>query len=67
MEAAVLKLISQSNAPSSVKEESDINGSDASMINGMNITRLPTRDAYSYGLQLIDLLFTKEELGSSLA
>ena len=33
---------------------------------GINITRLPSRDAYSYGLQLLDIFFTKEELASSL-
>lgn len=28
--------------------------------------RLPSRDAYSFALQLLDILFTKEELQSSL-
>ena len=27
--------------------------------------RLPARDAYAFGLQLLDILFIKEELGSS--
>ena len=46
-----------------MKEEKN---DDCAIINGVNISRLPTRDAYSFGLQLLDLLFTKEELGASL-
>ena len=34
--------------------------------NGVNLLRIPTRDAYLYGLQLMDTLFTKEELLGSL-
>ena len=34
--------------------------------NGVNLLRILTRDAYSYGLQLMDVLFTKEELSGSL-
>ena len=44
------------------KEEA---GSDA-LINGINVLRLPARDAYAFALQLLDVLFTKEELASSL-
>jgi len=36
------------------------------ILNGVNLLRLPSRDAYSYGLQLMDILFTKEELSKSL-
>ena len=28
--------------------------------------RLPSRDCYSFGLHLLDILFTKEELSTSL-
>ena len=28
--------------------------------------RLPSRDSYSFGLQLLDILFTREELSTSL-
>ena len=28
--------------------------------------RIPSRDAYSFGLQLLNILFTKEELAMSL-
>ena len=38
----------------------------ADVVNGINITRIPSWDAYSYGLQLMDILFTKEELAASL-
>ena len=34
--------------------------------NGVNLLRILTRDAYSDGLQLMDVLFTKEELSGSL-
>ena len=47
----------------SVKQEGT---EDACTINGINVMRLPARDAYAFGLQLLDILFTKEELGSSL-
>lgn len=36
------------------------------MVNGINIMRLPSRDAYSFALLLMDQLFTKEEMGESL-
>lgn len=36
------------------------------VVGGVNVMRLPSRDAYSLALQLLDILFTKEELGSSL-
>ena len=35
-------------------------------VGGVNVLRLPSRDAYSFALQLLDILFTKEELQSSL-
>ena len=35
-------------------------------INGISVSRLPARDAYSHGLRLLDILFTKEELAGSL-
>lgn len=33
---------------------------------GVNILRLSARDVYAFGLQLIDILFTKEEQSRSL-
>lgn len=36
------------------------------VVNGINIMRLPSRDAYSFALQLMDMLFSKEELSSAL-
>ena len=35
-------------------------------INNVNLLRLPARDIYSYALSLVDVIFTKEELASSL-
>ena len=35
-------------------------------IKGINITRLPARDAYGIALQLLELMFSKEELAGSL-
>ncbi len=32
----------------------------------MNLLRIPARDAYAYGLCLLDALFSKQELASSL-
>ena len=42
------------------------NDDGGDVINGISIMRLPSRDAYSFGLILLDIMFTKEELGSSL-
>lgn len=35
-------------------------------MNGVNLLRIPSRDAYAYALALMDVLFTKEELAMSL-
>ena len=35
-------------------------------LNGINLLRIPARDAYAYALSLMDALFTKQELSSSL-
>ena len=35
-------------------------------MNGINLLRVPARDAYAYALSLMDVLFTKEELSASL-
>ena len=35
-------------------------------VNGVNILRLSARDVYAFGLQLLDILFTKEEQSRSL-
>lgn len=43
-----------------IKEEKE------DMINGVNVMRIPSRDAYSYALRLMEMLFTKEEMSSSL-
>ena len=36
------------------------------MVNGVDVSSLPAKDAYNYALILLGTLFTKEELGSSL-
>lgn len=35
-------------------------------INGVSIFQVPARDVYSFGLTLLDMLFSREELGKSL-
>ena len=35
-------------------------------IDGINVMTTPSRDAYSFALQLMDMLFTKDELAGSL-
>ncbi len=52
---------------SSIKNEGCAESSDAGCrVNGINVMVLPARDAYAFALQLMDMLFTKEELFSSL-
>ena len=41
-----------------VKQESEVNGVD--------ISRIPARDVYSFGLQLLEAIFTRKELAESL-
>ena len=36
------------------------------MVNGVDVSSLPAKDAYNYALILLGTLFTKEELGSSV-
>lgn len=36
------------------------------VINGVNVAQLPASTPYAHGLLLLDILFTKEELGGSL-
>ena len=35
-------------------------------INGVNVLQVPARDVYSFSLTLLDMLFSREELGKSL-
>ena len=35
-------------------------------VDGVNLLRIPARDAYAYGLALMDKLFTREEMATSL-
>ena len=52
---------------SSVVKEDDVNKeASETTINGINVMSLQSRNVYSFGLQLMDLLFTKDELSSSL-
>ena len=37
-----------------------------SEVNGVDISRIPARDVYSFGLQLLEVIFTKKELAESL-
>ena len=39
---------------------------DADLVKGVNVMRLPSRDTYSFALQLMDIFFTREELATSL-
>ena len=46
--------------------KSEKEGDNTSTINGINVMRISSRDAYRFTLQLMDVLFMKEELASSL-
>lgn len=62
MTAKLLQLMENKGSDAIVKEE----GESSPTENGIHIMHLPSRDAYSFGLQLLDIMFTKEELASSL-
>ena len=36
------------------------------IINGIDVLRIPAKDEYAYGLRLMEVLFTKEEMSESL-
>lgn len=35
-------------------------------VNGINLKMIPARDAYAYALAIMDILFTPEEMSTSL-
>eukprot|EP00731_Ephydatia_muelleri_P027172 Em0019g45a len=55
-------------AEDSIPCSSAIKQEDASMymVNGVNVLHLPAKTPYLFGLQLLDMLFTRAELSSSL-
>ena len=57
----MMELVKNGTAELPVKQEAS-----EERINGVNVMRIPSRDAYAFGLQLMDILFTKEELAGSL-
>ena len=66
MEGALLKLIeAQKKIPAAVNSDGGSND-EGVLINGINVMCIPSRDAYSCALQLMDLLFMKEEMVGSL-
>lgn len=49
-----------------IKEEDNSEDESEFTINGVSIFQVPARDVYSFGLTLLDMLFSREELGKSL-
>ena len=45
----------------------DVEEEKKQIVKGVDVTLIPTQNAYKFGLQLLDHFFTKEELGSSIA
>ena len=61
LEKAINKLVEQRTSfKPSVKEEERVEEEEESILKA--VRRSHARDAYSYGLQIMDVLFTKEEL-----
>lgn len=38
---------------------------DVQIVNGTNVFKIPFKDPYCYGLQLMDIIFSKQELADS--
>ncbi len=57
----VYEFVKRESFPNTVKNEDD-----SVIVNGVNVLRIATRDSYSFTLQLLDMMFSKEELASSL-
>ncbi len=65
MERTLAKLVTvvqepKDNGCAVKKEDEEV------VVNDIHVLRLPSRDAYAYALQLMDVYFTKEELAKSL-
>ena len=56
-----LKKLFHTSPPTAIKEEANVGVKDA-----LTVARISARDPYAYALQAMDILFTKEELASSL-
>lgn len=66
MEGVLLKLMEmQKNvpAPTATTSAGDATANGGTVIiNGVNVMCIPPSDAYSYALNLMDLIFTKEDM-----
>lgn len=65
MEKSMIEILSVTKNLSDVTPTSKVK-KEIEVVNGVDILKIPSRDAYSYALQLMDILFSKEELASSL-
>ena len=60
----ILQLLSTTNQQQSTASTTSIPPED--IVNGIDVIHMPCRDAYQFGLDLLDMFFTPEELARSL-
>ena len=56
----ILQLLSSNQHPNTA------NAPPEDLVNSIDVIHMPTRDVYYFGLELLDMLFTPEELGQCL-
>ena len=59
MQETILHLLKQPSAAATEEQQEYF-------INGRNVMNIPATNGYSFGLKLLDIVFTREELGRSL-
>ena len=62
----IMELLQNERSGEHSQEVATVKAEGESMANGVNVMRIPSRDAYAFGLQVMDILFSKEELSISL-
>ena len=50
-----------------ITNEVDVEVTKEQIVKGVDVMPIPTHNAYTFGLQLLDKFFTKDELGSCIA
>ena len=65
-ETLTTAFLTLSNLMSTHGHKQDVKVFSEDTIDGINVMTIPSRDAYSFALQLMDMLFTKDELAQSL-
>ena len=62
----ILRILKESSGGSAFRIHMQEQTPERHIINGRNVMLLRVRDGYSFGLKLLDMLFSREELSESI-